>query len=104
MITEHSPGVTYIHFFISVLFFFIILNIILLQVKDYEIKDIAKKLKLTKNAVYKRIRVFRKNLPKNPTMLIMNNVITGGTEVSPVSLIGRILGYLGCIASLFYIF
>ena len=40
------------------------LNIILLQVKDYEIKDIAKKLKLTKNAVYKRIRVFRKNLPK----------------------------------------
>ena len=42
----------------------IMLNIILLQVKDYEIKDIAKKLKLTKNAVYKRIRVFRKNLPK----------------------------------------
>lgn len=56
MITEHSPGVTYIHFFKSVLFFFIMLNIILLQVKDYEIKDIAKKLKLlqSKFHIYER--------------------------------------------------
>lgn len=42
----------------------VMLNIILLQVHDYEIKEIADELKLTKNAVYKRIRIFRKNLPK----------------------------------------
>ena len=42
----------------------VMLNIILLQVQDYEIKEIAEELKLTKNAVYKRIRIFRKNLPK----------------------------------------
>lgn len=42
----------------------VMLNIILLQVHDYKIKEIAKELNLTKNAVYKRIHVFRRNLPK----------------------------------------
>ena len=42
----------------------VMLNIILLKTNDYEVKDIADELNMTKNAVYKRIKTFRKKLPK----------------------------------------